>query len=104
MARKYVLVPASQMPQSKLFHTGPDPHTEHNQQFEDVLDLVPKSLKHRAKTMLHYLKGHLVLSDSQRVIYSPNEPVGSHILDLLRYVSVHLLGATLGSVCNMSCF
>lgn len=58
--------------------TGSDEHV-----YEDVINLLPKSYKGRAKVLLHYLKPRL--DKSARIIYDGGK-IGSHILDLIRFV------------------
>lgn len=50
----------------------------------DLAEFLPKSYRGRAKILLHYLHGHIRLNEQQRVVY-PNDQVGSHILDLVKY-------------------
>lgn len=48
---------------------------------DDILELLPKAYKSRAKVIVHYLK----LDDQKRVTYA-NGDKSSHIIDLLKFV------------------
>lgn len=51
----------------------------------EMADLLPKSYRSRARMLLNYLDGHIKLNEQHRVIYPPNNQLGSHILDLVKY-------------------
>lgn len=51
--------------------------------YEFLINLLPKTYRNRAKMLLHYLKPNL--SVQGRIVYEKGN-VGSHILDLLKFV------------------
>ena len=98
MAKRMALVPeswlkASQQQQglSTQPQSSPPPSitiVEPPKQQNDLTELaqlLPKSYRSRARILLHYLEGHLKLNPQQRVLYPPNDQLGSHILDLVKY-------------------
>jgi hypothetical protein len=52
---------------------------------EDLLNLLPKTYRSRAKVILHYLLPNIKLNDNKQVVFSDGT-VSAHILDYLRYV------------------
>jgi hypothetical protein len=91
MARKYALVPESWLTARYENHDTTknssdieiaDPKIEHS--FAQMVELLPKNLRNRAKIMLHYLEGKITLNEHERVQYSDGA-IGSHLLDLVRY-------------------
>lgn len=93
MAKRYALVPETWLQeQVKTSNkqtiqpvTSVYESTTENQNDSDIIDLLPKAYKAKAKTILHYLKGYLKLDNQHRVRYEDNNQLGSHIIDLLRY-------------------
>lgn len=92
MAKRMALVPESWLRQT---HTEPGPtppkqsltilEPEPKQSLIEMAELLPKSYRSRARMLLHYLEGHIKLNEQQRVIYPPNNQLGSHIIDLVKY-------------------
>lgn len=58
-------------------------------ELEQLLEMVPKTYRHKAKVFLNYVMKHISLDDQQRVIYDDednnDESVGSNIIDIVRY-------------------
>ena len=94
MAKRMALVPESWLRQqpfnneragsSSSMHVSvvePKKETE----LSDLAQFLPKSYRGRARILLHYLQGHIKLNEQQRVLYPPNDQLGSHLLDLVKY-------------------
>jgi hypothetical protein len=60
-----------------------EPEPEEKEKKEDIIDLLPKAFRSRAKIILHYLSSRL--QPDNRLMYSNNQ-ASSHIIDLLLYV------------------
>jgi hypothetical protein len=93
MAQKYRLVPMNNLTQTTqpINHTSSDiavdplNHAdEETGRYQEIVDLLPKNLRRKAKILLHYLKNQLRLDDNSRIIYADGGQ-GSHLLDLVKY-------------------
>ena len=93
MAKKMVLVPESWLRHTKSPEAEAEPSTSQVSVIEpqketdlsDLAQFLPKGYRNRGRILLHYLQAHLKLNEQQRVIYEPNNTLGSHILDLVKY-------------------
>jgi hypothetical protein len=54
-----------------------------------VLDLLPKNQRAKARILMHYLSPSIKLDSQQRVTYEWNGAQGSNLLDLLKYFTSH---------------
>jgi hypothetical protein len=77
MAERLVLVPESLA--GKL-NVGDK--SEHS--LSEICGSLPKRLQRKARSLIEYIDGNVVLNDDQRVVY-PGGEVGSHIADLIKY-------------------
>lgn len=50
----------------------------------EIIELLPKAYRSRAKVILHYLLPNLKQDQNKHIIF-PDGTIGSHILDYLRY-------------------
>lgn len=72
--------------QSEFYEIKEEPMVESNRnesESENVIELLPKSYRNRARVILYYLKPKL---DSRKNIIYADGSVGSHLLDLLKFV------------------
>lgn len=93
MAKRMALVPESWLRQQPLSAGGSssagtsieviEPKKETD--LSELAQFLPKSYRGRGRILLHYLQGHVKLNEQQRVLYPPNQQLGSHILDLVKY-------------------
>jgi len=81
MAKRFVLVPESFV---RKLQTGPSDEDKKTE-FMALADVLPKSLKNRARLLLSHLYGKVELSENNQVIYPDTGKSGSHLLDLARY-------------------
>lgn len=97
MAKRMALVPESWLrqtmrpPEAPANH-GPgttvtlvEPPQHEKSDLAELAKLMPKSYRGRATTLLRSLDGKVKLNDQQHVLYPPNDQLGSHILDLVKY-------------------
>lgn len=97
MAKRMALVPESWLkqtmrPDDKQYPsqttttvTLVEPPQQEKSDLVELAQLMPKSYRGRATTLLRSLDGKVKLNDQQHVLYPPNDQLGSHILDLVKY-------------------
>lgn len=92
MAARYALVPENflrtQGKATQRITAHPsneiESDNEHQQeQYEEIVDLFPKSYRNRAKLLVHYIGKSMQLRNG-RIVYKDGM-IGSHLLDLLKY-------------------
>jgi hypothetical protein len=92
MATKMRLVPEEEYSQITRRSTQPNPQQivklvepESKNGLMDLVQFFPKNCKTKAKLLLSSISGKLTLNDQNRVLYPPNNDVGSNIIDLVKY-------------------
>lgn len=86
MAKKFALVPESWLHTKEQLATDDTVsiHEPTVANWDNVLDLLPKSYKSRGRIILHHIEGQVKLNQQNRVVYQGGKQ-GSHIIDLLKY-------------------
>lgn len=89
MARKFVLVSESRFKELQTPATietspagGATIIEEKTENYDTIIELMPKQLRHRSRVLLHYIRPNI--NPEGRIIY-PDETIGSHAYTLLKY-------------------
>lgn len=93
MAKRFAVVPEHMLNQLKSVvpkESTTEPPTVSYQAddvtdpFDDVINMLSKTLRNRARVLLHTLGNSISINKENRIIY-PDETIGSHLYILLNY-------------------
>jgi len=91
MAKRLSLVPSTWLQRLKEQRQSNNSSDNINSEeltkkFENIIEMMPKQSRSRAKILAHYIKDRVKLVNSSDLIVYEDETVGSPIYDLIRWV------------------
>ena len=76
--------PVQDQPQKSVAPISIRETETHTRKLSDMVEILPKNLRNKARVLLHYIEGKVTLNAHERIVYGDGH-VGSYLLDIVRY-------------------